>query len=234
MIRLLGLSTAFLALGVFAGSSMADAPDIGAMAAVERTVYGVPPQGSQLVKRRGDAVVFQEAIETMDSSGALIRFVDDSTLTLGEKAKVLIDSFVFDPGTAEGEALIRLSVGTLRYVTGDMPKGKTVIKTPTATLVLRGTDVVVHVHPDGTTDTVVNEGAVDARNDVTNDQTRLMPGLGATLGPGGNRNFSGPAGPAGPSLGGREPASPPEHRRAKEPPSPNHSDGGSGGPGPGN
>jgi hypothetical protein len=171
--------------------------DVGAMAAVQRTVYGVPPQGSETVKRLGDAVVFQETLETADGSAALIRFIDDSTLALGAKSKVLIDAFVFDPQKAEGNALIRISVGTLRFVTGDMPKGKTTIKTPTATLVLRGTDVTVHVHPDGTTDTTVHEGIVDAHNDMTNTDTSLAPGEGATLGAGGNSDFSGSTPPTG-------------------------------------
>jgi hypothetical protein len=182
------------------GATAARADEVGAMAEVQRTVYGVPPQGGQSVKRQGDGVVFQEELETADNSAALVRFIDDSTLTLGAKTKVLIDAFVFDPAKAEGNALINISIGTLRYVTGEMPKGKTVIKTPTATLVLRGTDVTVHVHPDGTTDARVDEGSVDAHNDVANADTSIEEGQGATLGAGGNSDFSGTNGPTG--LGG--------------------------------
>jgi hypothetical protein len=203
------------------------------MAEVQRTVYGAPPQGSQAVKRRGDAVVFQETLETADGSAALIRFIDDSTLSLGAKSKVLIDAFVFDPQKAEGNALIRISVGTLRFVTGGMPKGKTTIKTPTATLVLRGTDVTVHVHPDGTTDATVRDGIVDGHNDLTDADTNLAPGQGATFGDGGNSDFSGSNPPAGPGDTG-DPSDPPEHRRSGNPASPsgengNSSSGGGGG-----
>jgi hypothetical protein len=184
-------------LCVFASAADADAVDVGSMEQVQRAVYGVPPQGSQTVMRAGDTVVFQEALETVDGGAALVRFIDDSTLALGAKSKVLIDAFVFDPQKAEGNALIRISVGTLRFVTGGMPKGKTTIKTPTATLVLRGTDVTVHVHPDGTTDTTVQEGIVDAHNDVANTDTSLAPGEGATLGDSGNSDFSGSTPPTG-------------------------------------
>jgi hypothetical protein len=197
------------------------------MSAVKRTVYGVPPQGNQLVKRQGDAVAFQEEIETMDSSAALIRFVDDSTLTLGAKSKVLIDSFVFDPAQAEGNALIRISVGTLRYVTGEMPKGKTVIKTPTATLVLRGTEVTVHVHPDGTTDATVHDGIVDGHNDVTSDDTTFAEDEGVTFAQDGNSEFGGSDGSLGDGFGG-EATDPPEHRRSSNPESPGSSESGSG------
>ncbi len=207
-----------LAAAVAAGlclllSNAADAAEVGAMAQVQRTVYGVPPQGSQTVKRQGDPVEFQETLETVEGSSALIRFIDDSTLAIGAKSKVLIDAFVFDPAKAEGNALIRISVGTLRFVTGGMPKGKTVIKTPTATLVLRGTDVTVHVHPDGTTDATVHEGAVDGHNDVTNDDMNIAEGQGATFGSGGSGAFDGSNPPSGPGGGSGGSDDPPEHRR---------------------
>jgi hypothetical protein len=207
----------------------AQTTDVGAVAEVRRTVYGVPPQGSELVKRKGDSVVFQEEIETRDFSGAVIRFIDDSMLTIGAKSKVLIDAFVFDPATAQGNALINISVGTLRFVTGDMPKGKTTIKTPTATLVLRGTSVTVHVHPDGTTDATVDEGDVGGSNDVTGDPIDLVSGQGATIGESGNSDFSDPQDPADDGFdGGAD--SPPEHRRAGSPPSEQGSSGTYSGP----
>lgn len=211
--KIWGAATAVaVAVGVALMAGGAAAQEVGAMVNVQRTVYGVPPQGGELVKRKGDAVVFQEALETVDRSAALIRFIDNSTLTLGAKSKVLIDAFVFDPGKAEGNALIRISVGTLRFVTGEMPKGKTVIKTPVATLVLRGTAVTVYVHPDGTTDTTVDDGSVDGHNDVTDDDTSIVAGQGATFAEGGNSDFSGGGGLDGPG-GGSGGGGLPEQRR---------------------
>jgi hypothetical protein len=230
MHRLLGISAALAGLSVLIGAATAETMDVGAIARVQRTVYGVPPQGSQLVKREGDSVFYQEAIETMDRSGALIRFVDDSTLTLGEKSKVLIDNFVFDAEKAEGNALIRISVGVLRFVTGDMPKGKTIIKTPTATLILRGTDVTVQVHPDGTTDATVHDGGVDGHNDVTDDDAGLEAGQGGTFGYEGNSAFSGSEGPTGSDFGSGDATDPPEHRRSGYPESQHESES-NGGPG---
>jgi hypothetical protein len=136
------------AMSVLLRAGIAEAMDVGALEDVRQNVYGVAPQGGEAVKRKGDPVLFQETLETLDESSALVRFIDDSKLSIGAKSKVLIDEFVFDPKNAKGNALIDISVGTLRFVTGEMPKGGVVIKTPTATLTLRGTDVVVHVHPD--------------------------------------------------------------------------------------
>jgi hypothetical protein len=201
---------------VRAGTAMA--MDVGSLAEVRQNVYGIPPQGGEAVKRRGDGVAFQETLETLEDSGALVRFIDDSKLTLGAKSKVLIDAFVFDPEQAKGNALIQISVGTLRFVTGEMPKGGVVIKTPTATLTLRGTDVVVHVHPDGTTDTTVQDGKVEAHNTVTNQVTNLVPGDGATLGEGGTTRYDHDEAPSlGTDTGNNRSDNPPEHRRSESP-----------------
>jgi hypothetical protein len=178
------------AVSVLLRAGIAEAMDVGAMENVRQNVYGVSPQGGEAVKRKGDPVAFQETLETLEESSALVRFIDDSKLTLGAKSKVQIDAFVFDPEHAKGNALIDISVGTLRFVTGEMPKGGVVIKTPTATLTLRGTDVVVHVHPDGTTDTTVYDGKVEAQNNVTNQVTHLLPGDGATLGHAGTTDYA--------------------------------------------
>jgi hypothetical protein len=207
-----GLAAAIAVLCILFGTTAAEAAEVGAMTEVQRTVYGVAPQGSQSVKRAGDSVVFQEQLETVENSAALVRFIDDSTLAIGANSKVLIDAFVFDPAKAEGNALINISVGTLRFVTGKMPKGKTVIKTPTAILVLRGTAVTVHVHPDGTTDTTVEEGSVDGHNDVANEDMNIEEGEGGTFGNDGNGGFNGTNPPTDPNTS-NDKSGPPEQRR---------------------
>ncbi len=158
--------------------SAADQAPVAAMEQVQRSVYGTPPQQNQAVKRLGDRVVFAESLETLTESRALVRFIDGSGLALGSNTKVLVDAFVFDPGTLKGNALIDITVGTLRFATGAMPKGGTVIKTPVATMTLRGTDVTVHVHPSGQTEVLVHEGLVESQNNFTGETTTLAPGQG--------------------------------------------------------
>jgi hypothetical protein len=198
-------------------SATAGAKEVGSLAEVRQNVYGAPPQGGSAPKYKGDAVVFEETLETLEDSGALVRFIDDSKLTLGAKSKVLIDEFVFDPKAAKGNALIEISTGTLRFVTGEMPKGGVVIKTPTATLTLRGTDVVVHVHPDGTTDTTVYDGKVEAHNTLTDEVNTLVPGDAATLGQGGTTQYGNDDEPGlGNGTDSARNDDPPEHRRSDE------------------
>jgi hypothetical protein len=190
---------------LLAGVGHAEAETVGSMKEVIRTVYGTPPQEPQSAARIGDAVLHDEAFETWKESHAVMEFIDGSHLALGANSKLVIDDFVFDPAQVKGNALINLSVGTLRFVTGQMPHGGVVIKTPTATLTLRGTDVTVRVHPDGTTDTTVQSGRVEAHNDINGDISDLGPGDGATVGESGNQPFSGDAGgniPGGNDGGG--------------------------------
>ena len=207
------VAAAVAAMSVLLPAGIAEAMDVGALEDVRQNVYGVAPQGSEAVKRKGDPVAFQETLETLEDSSALVRFIDDSKLTLGAQSKVQIDEFVFDPKQVKGNALIDISVGTLRFVTGEMPKGGVVIKTPTATLTLRGTDVVVHVHPDGTTDTTVYDGKVEAQNNITNQVTHLLPGDGATLGHDGTTDYADKDEVGGDSATGRNQGNVPEHRR---------------------
>ena len=220
---------------VFVGISGAQADTVGAMKQVVQTVYGTPPQGQQHPKRIGDPVVHNELFETWKESRALVEFIDGSHLTVGANSKVLIDSFVFDPAKSQGNALIDITAGTLRFVTGQMPHGGTVIRTPTATLTLRGTDVTVRVHPGGTTDTTVSDGKVDVQSNADNQTTTIGPGEGTTSGEGGNRAFDGEIGDGG--IGGNVRQA--EHRSnsnnshddfaSHEVPAASHDDGDSGG-----
>src|SRR5581483_11920973 len=158
----------------------AETMPVAAMEQVQHSVYGTPPAGSQEVKHKGDHVVFAEALETSTESRALVRFIDGSGLAMGADSKVQIDRFVFDPDKSAGNSVLKIAVGTLRFVTGAMPKGGTIIKTPVATLTLRGTDVTVHVHANGQTDVTGHEGLVDNHNDFPGQQNTLAPGQSET------------------------------------------------------
>jgi hypothetical protein len=154
---------------------------VGDVEAVQQTAYGTAPEASREAKHRGDGVVYQELLETLQKSGMLVKFNDGSKLTLGADSKVMVDAFVYEPGNAGSKALISLPTGALRYVTGAMPKGQTTIDTPTATMVLRGTNVKV-LSEDGHTLLVVDEGSVDVHNKVTGQDTTVQEGDSVQIG----------------------------------------------------
>jgi hypothetical protein len=166
---LFGASTAAVAY------SASLATPVGDVEAVQEAAYGTPPEASRAAKHRGDGVVYQELLETLHKSGMLVKFTDGSKLTLGADSKVTVDSFVYEPGNADSKALISLPTGALRYVTGAMPKGQTTIETPTATMVLRGTNVKV-LSDAGNTLLVVDEGSVKVHNKQTGQDTIVDEG----------------------------------------------------------
>lgn len=170
----IGIAIAVVAAAV--SIAKASDQDVGAIEKVTNNVYGTPPEASRAPQHRGDPVAFQELLETLNESGALVRFIDGSALTVGAKSKVLVDQFVFDPGSGSGNALISITSGALRFATGAMPKGKTVIDTPTATLTLRGTIVRVGVKANGDTELVVDAGSVDSHNKLLNTDQSVPAG----------------------------------------------------------
>jgi hypothetical protein len=148
---------------------------VGDVEQVQQDAFGTPPDAAREAKRRGDDVVYQESLETLRKSALQVKFNDGSKLTLGANSKVLVDAFVYEPGNDQSKALISLPAGALRYVTGKMPKGQTTIDTPTATMVLRGTNV--KVSSDGTnTLLVVDEGSVSVHNKQTGEDTLVEEG----------------------------------------------------------
>jgi hypothetical protein len=91
----------------------------------------------------GSPIEQDQVVETGPGARLEIVFVDGTTFTVGEKSKVTIDRFVYNPGGATNT--IRLAVvGPFRFVSGKLGKalGSNVsIKTPFATMGIRGTDV---------------------------------------------------------------------------------------------
>jgi len=157
------------------------AATIGDVEAVKQTAYGTPPNASKVSKHEGDNIAFNELLETLQKSGMLVKFDDGSKLTLGANSRVLVDNFVYDPSNSGSKALVSIPTGTLRYVTGSMPKGHTTIDTPTATMVLRGTNVTVGVGADGTTALFVQEGKVSVHNKLTGADTEVDAGSGVDI-----------------------------------------------------
>jgi hypothetical protein len=166
---LFGATTIAVAYGA------ASTTPVGDVEAVQEAAFGTPPAAGREAKHRGDGVVYQEMLETLQKSGMLVKFNDGSKLTLGADSKVTVDAFVYAPGDANSKALISIPAGTLRYVTGAMPKGQTTIDTPTATMVLRGTNVKV-LTDGGNTLLVVDEGSVSVHNKQTGQDTVVEEG----------------------------------------------------------
>jgi hypothetical protein len=87
-------------------------------------------------------VEMNDAISTAKSRAELT-FEDKTTVKLTEHSKMIIDDFVYDPKKGSGKLAINMALGTARYASGQIAKNnpqQVAIKTPTATIAVRGTD----------------------------------------------------------------------------------------------
>ena len=81
-----------------------------------------------------------------------ISFLDDSVLRLTEHSKIVIDDFVFDPDPSRSRLALNMASGTARFLTGALGRinrENISIRTPTATIAIRGTDFTTTVDEIG-------------------------------------------------------------------------------------
>ena len=81
-----------------------------------------------------------------------ISFLDDSVLRLSEHSKIVIDDFVFDPDPSRSRLALNMASGTARFLTGALGRinrENISIRTPTATIAIRGTDFTTTVDEIG-------------------------------------------------------------------------------------
>jgi hypothetical protein len=94
-----------------------------------------------------DFVEQNDRVITTGDGSAYIHFIDDTVLTVGANSEVVLDKFVFDGGKARS-AVIEITRGTLRFVTGTSDHGAYQLKTPVATIGVRGTTIDVGYEND--------------------------------------------------------------------------------------
>ena len=91
----------------------------------------------------GSPVHLNDTLQTGANARLQVTFRDNTNLTLGENATVVVDRFVFDPDASVGEATLNATKGALRMVTGrisDMTNKDITVKTSFGAAAVRGTD----------------------------------------------------------------------------------------------
>jgi hypothetical protein len=77
-----------------------------------------------------------------------IEFLDSSVVRLTEHSKIVIDDFVYDPDPNKSKLALSMASGTARFITGRLAgikKENIFIRTPSATIGIRGTDFTTTV-----------------------------------------------------------------------------------------
>ena len=101
----------------------------------------------------GQDVISKDDLRT--GEGRLqVRFVDDSKLRMTEHTRIVIDNVVFDEDPSKSDLAMTFAQGTARFISGQLgkvDKENIRLKTPTASIGIRGTDFTVTVDEFGQT-----------------------------------------------------------------------------------
>jgi hypothetical protein len=114
------------------------------------------------------AVEMNDTVSTARAK-ATLTFEDKTTVKLTEHSKMIIDDFVYDPKKGAGKLGMKMALGTARYASGQIAKNnpqQVAIKTPTASIAVRGTDFSMTVDELGRS-LVVLLPSCDAKGCIT-------------------------------------------------------------------
>tara|TARA_A100001015_G_scaffold192433_1_gene214420 strand:- start:5938 stop:7092 length:1155 start_codon:yes stop_codon:yes gene_type:complete len=114
---------------------------------------GVLERGKNVVIDGDVGVNVKSMDEAVTANGTMrIDFIDETRVDITEQSRLLIDEFVYDPANDIGSLSIKASLGTIRYASGQIAKKykqNVKIRTPSATIGVRGTDFVMVVDEFG-------------------------------------------------------------------------------------
>lgn len=141
------------------------AADVGEVVLVRNVVRGVPPGGAPQPLAVGHGVGLGLRVETGADSAAKMTFDPHGALTLGSRARVVVDRNLVDQVTGRSESAVSVLAGQIRLALGKLFRGEVSVDTPTAVVGVKGTDLRVEVEEaTGATLVAVTEGSVSVRS----------------------------------------------------------------------
>lgn len=139
------------AAGAGCPASAQEAAQAGAVRALQGTA-AVVRTGGRSPLALADPVFSQDALETGPQGQLRVTFSDNTELTLGPNADVVIDEFIYAPAANRASAALRIAAGAARLLAGDVESvgGQQAVRitTPVATIGIRGTDFFVELEGD--------------------------------------------------------------------------------------
>lgn len=136
------------------------ASSIGVAAGVENQVTG-DVGGVPVRLKVGDGVFQDQVVETAVKSTAQLLFRDETALTVGPGSRVVLDKFIYNPASKTGDIVLNATKGAFRFVSGAATSSSYKIKTPVATIGVRGTIFDYFINALGELILVLVEGAVE-------------------------------------------------------------------------
>ena len=139
------LSAIALAFAFAPGAARATG-EIGSVAAVNRDIDSTPPGQGTRALLLGDRLIQDERLVSSDLGSGQMLFLDQTSLTVAPNSSIVLDKYVYDPDSEAGEIGVSVARGVLRVIGGRITKNtEAVIRTPTATIGIRGGIALISV-----------------------------------------------------------------------------------------
>lgn len=109
-------------------------------------------RGTENIPGRVNVPVNQNDAIVTGLSTLEIKFQDNTDVKVTENSRFVIDEFVYDPNRGAGRLNVRVAMGTVRYVSGQIARSNQQnvrVQTPTAVIGVRGTDFFMTVDESG-------------------------------------------------------------------------------------
>jgi len=168
-------------VGGVAGGHAAAQEAIGAVSRIQGEANGTRGGATRALGLNAP-VFLNEIVSTGDGARLEVTFADDTRVTVGEKAKLTLDTFVFDP--AAGNGAIKFGVtGALRFVSGKLTKlasSDVSVTTGVANLGIRGTEFWGGPIDDQALGVFLVTGVVSVSN-AAGEQILSRPGQGTNI-----------------------------------------------------
>lgn len=168
-------------LSSFAGHQVAAQEAIGTVSRIQGEASGARGGATQALGLNA-SVFLNETVSTGAAARLELTFKDNTRLTLGENAKLMLYRYVFNPAAGRGTIRFRV-VGALRFLSGQVSKlarSDVSVTTPVAAVGIRGTEFWSGPIDDQTLGVFLIEGAVRISN-AAGAQILNRPGQGTNV-----------------------------------------------------
>ena len=155
--RGLALAAALLAAGPAASQTAAQTG--ATVAVVQQAVLAA--DGRSIVLNVGQPVALGDTVATGAGGEAQILFPDETRIVVGPNSQLSITRLLFRESGAARRLSVNAVRGTFRFLSGSSPPGAYAIRTPTATMGVRGTAFDFAVAGRDSTDLLVHSGEVE-------------------------------------------------------------------------
>ena len=168
-------------LSSFAGHQAAAQEAIGTVSRIQGEASGARGGATQALGLNA-SVFLNETVSTGAAARLELTFKDNTRLTLGENAKLMLYRYVFNPTAGRGTIRLKV-VGAFRFLSGQVSKlarSDVSVTTPIATVGIRGTEFWSGPIDDQALGVFLIEGAVRVSN-AAGAQILNRPGQGTNI-----------------------------------------------------